>query len=211
MAGKEAVTFFDGKIQDPLLLANLKRAGQVPADVVLLNIDSKSDYGMGSQKDAILKVFIKVFYEMQGLYGSKPWVADMESLLVKEGKYEAFKTIIQETTGDLWENRRRRVLFDRDLYPFIPYQFNLLQKVFSGIRKHGSSGKHLAEGERSLLSAFQESAQAYREKSIGTLVPFYSFYSSIETFLDGSIRRVIDQARENIQLHPEDHDVLKIQ
>ena len=392
VAGRDAVSFFDSKIKDPLLLANLKRAGQAPAKVVLFNIDSKSDYGTGSQKDAILKVFIKVFYEMQGLYGSKPWVADMESLLVKEGKYEAFKTIIQDKTGDIWENRRRRVLFDRDIivnalmevrscskdsalewfnnkdnnftmsigefalmvkayleetgrdhhivflvdeigqyigdntqmmldlqtiveelgakckgkawvivtsqedidaitpkvkgrdfskiqgrfntrinlsssnvdevikkrllekkppardtlgmlyeesnaklrnticfasgtaemknfadkadfievYPFIPYQFNLLQKVFSGIRKHGSSGKHLAEGERSLLSAFQESAQLYRQKSIGALIPFYTFYNSIETFLDGSIRRVIDQAQENSQLHPEDLDVLKL-
>src|SRR5665648_1049494 len=97
-----------------------------------------------------------------------------------------------------------------EVYPFIPYQFNLLQKVFSGIRKHGSSGKHLAEGERSLLSAFQESAQLYRQKSIGALIPFYTFYNSIETFLDGSIRRVIDQAQENSQLHPEDLDVLKL-
>ena len=60
------------------------------------------------------------------------------------------------------------------------------------------------------MSAFQESAQAYRENSLGTLVPFYTFYNSIETFLDGSIRRVIDQANENSQLHPEDLDVLKL-
>lgn len=390
--GREAVSFFDSKIQDPILLANIKKAGQAPADVVLFNIDSKSDSGTSGNKDAILRVFIKVFYEMQGFYGSKPWIADMESQLQKDGKYEEFKKAIQDKTGDTWENRRRRVLFDKDLvvntlmevrgiskdsalgwfnnkddnftmsidefalmvkayldekgrdhhivflvdeigqyigdntkmmldlqsiveelgakckgkawvivtsqedidsvspkvkgrdfskiqgrfntrinlsssnvdevikkrlldktppaqdtlgilyeesnaklrntisfasgtaemknygdktdfievYPFIPYQFNLLQKVFSGIRKHGSSGKHLAEGERSLLSAFQESAQTYREKSLGTLIPFFTFYNSIETFLDGSVRRVIDQAKENSKLEPEDIDVLKL-
>ncbi len=390
VAGKEAVSFFDTKIQDPLLLANIKRAGQTPADVILFNIDAKSDYGTASSKDAILKVFIKVFYEMQGFFGSKPWIADMESQLAKEGNYEEFKRLIQEQTGDSWENRRRRVLFDKDLvvsalaqvrhislasaldwfnnkdanftmsieefalmvkayldeqgrdrhlafmvdeigqyiggntqmmldlqtlveelgakckgkvwvivtsqedidsvtkvkgrdfskiqgrfntrinlssanvdevikrrilekappaedtlgllyeassaklrntisfsgaaelknfaekadfvevYPFVPYQFNLLQKVFASIRKHGSSGKHLAEGERSLLSAFQESAQAYKEKQVGALVPFFLFYNSIETFLDGSIRRVIDQAKENGNLETEDIDVLKL-
>jgi hypothetical protein len=390
VARRDAVSFFDDKIKDPYLLANIKKAGQAPADVVLFNIDSKSDYGTASNKDAILKVFIKVFYEMQGFYGSKPWIADMESQLSKEGKYEEFKKVILEKTGDTWENRRRRVLFDKDLivqalmdvrkvsrdsalawfnskdnnftmsieefalmvksyieekgrdhhivflvdeigqyigentqmmldlqtlveelgikcrgkawiivtsqedidsvtkvkgrdfskiqgrfntrinlssgnvdeviktrilaknsqardtlgllyhdsdaklrntisfsgtaemknfadkedfievYPFIPYQFNLLQKVFAGIRKHGSSGKHLAEGERSLLSAFQESALAYREKSLGALVPFFLFYNSIETFLDGSIRRVIDQAQQNSKLEPADIDVLKL-
>ena len=28
-----------------------------------------------------------------------------------------------------------------EVYPFIPYQFNLLQKVFEGVRIHGASGK----------------------------------------------------------------------
>ncbi len=37
-------------------------------------------------------------------------------------------------------------------YPFIPYQFNLLQQVLTAIRENGSDGKHLSEGERSMLS-----------------------------------------------------------
>src|SRR5699024_2649334 len=37
-----------------------------------------------------------------------------------------------------------------DIYPFIPYQFNLLQKVFEQIRKHSASEKHISEGERSM-------------------------------------------------------------
>ena len=32
-----------------------------------------------------------------------------------------------------------------DVYPFIPYQFKLLQEVFTGIRTHGASGKHLLD------------------------------------------------------------------
>ena len=44
-------------------------------------------------------------------------------------------------------------------FPFVPYQFIIMQKVFAEIRKHGNSGKHLSGGERSMLSGFQEAAQ----------------------------------------------------
>lgn len=44
-------------------------------------------------------------------------------------------------------------------FPFIPYQFLIIQKVLAEIRKHGNSGKHLSGGERSMLSGFQEAAQ----------------------------------------------------
>ena len=39
-------------------------------------------------------------------------------------------------------------------YPFVPYQFQLVQKVFEAIRKAGATGMHLARGERSMLDAF---------------------------------------------------------
>jgi len=37
--GKKAVDYFDDKIDDPLLLAGMKRAAQIPSDVILFNID----------------------------------------------------------------------------------------------------------------------------------------------------------------------------
>lgn len=56
----------------------------------------------------------------------------------------------------------KKLYSDRDnfsaVYPFIPYQFNLLGSVLTSIRTHGASGKHLAEGERSMLALFKESA-----------------------------------------------------
>src|SRR5882757_9382660 len=45
-------------------------------------------------------------------------------------------------------------------YPFAPYQFQLIQKVFEAIRKAGATGMHLARGERSMLDAFQSAAKA---------------------------------------------------
>ena len=45
-------------------------------------------------------------------------------------------------------------------YPFVDYQFKIMPSVLAEIRKHGNSGKHLSGGERSMLSGFQEAAQA---------------------------------------------------
>lgn len=101
-----------------------------------------------------------------------------------------------------------------EAYPFVPYQFKLLQDVLVQVRKHGSSGKHLSGGERSMLSAFQEAAQKYKEKDETHFVPFYAFYDTVHTFLDGAVRRVIDRADRAAQagdgLKMQDVDVLKL-
>jgi len=96
-----------------------------------------------------------------------------------------------------------------DVYPFVPYQFNLLQKVFEKIRTTGFTGKHLAKGERSMLSAFKEAAEEYGEYSVGVLVPFHSFYATVESFLDPIIKRTIDHAQANDLLEDFDCDILK--
>ena len=83
-----------------------------------------------------------------------------------------------------------------ETYPFVPYQFRLMQNVLAQIRKHGNSGKHLSGGERSMLSGFQEAAQAIEEKDENSLVPFYLFYNTVHTFLESTIRRVIDRCQE---------------
>ena len=96
-----------------------------------------------------------------------------------------------------------------EVYPFIPYQFNLLQKVFDQIRITGFTGKHLAKGERSMLSAFKEATENLSEKSMGMLVPFSDFYNSIESFLDPIIKRTIDQAKKKDRLNEKDIRLLE--
>ncbi|MCU4838356.1 BREX system P-loop protein BrxC [Bacillus cereus] len=388
---KDAISFFYNKILDPMVLADMKLAGNTTTDVILFNIDSKSESDSKSDKNAIVKVFNKVFNEMQGFCGSIPWIADLERQMVKDGCYEEFKVEFEKISGNTWEEARedfyyeedsiiealskttkmsedaarnwyeraeedyfisidrfakrvreyvetkgnnhhvvflidelgqyigndsqlmlnlqtvvedigtqcggkvwvlvtsqqdidsvvkvngndfskiqgrfdtrlslssahvdevikKRILLKNevgkqtlrllygdnssilknlitfssdtaemkifnneedfvDVYPFIPYQFNLLQKVFTGIRIHGASGKHLAEGERSLLSAFQESAMKYAESETGALIPFSAFYQTIEAFLDSSIRTVIIHAQNNSRLNEYDVEVLKL-
>jgi len=95
-------------------------------------------------------------------------------------------------------------------YPFAPYQFQLLQKIFEAIRKAGATGINLAKGERSMLDAFQSAAKAVSINEIGILVPLYDFYPSIESFLDTSVKRTIDQAKTNPSLEPFDIHLLQV-
>ena len=94
-------------------------------------------------------------------------------------------------------------------YPFAPYQFQLLQKIFESIRKVGATGKHLSRGERSLLDAFQSAAMQSADKSTNALIPLYDFYPSIESFIDSAVKRSIDQAPDNDALEPYDTKLLK--
>ena len=378
VGGKKAVDYFDDKIGDPMLLADMKRASGVPADVILFNIDSKAAQNANDSKDRILSVFEKVFNEKLGL-STIPHVAELERFLQKNNQYEAFKTSVKEISGKDWSDIREDFYFEQDTivkaykevtghseeearnwvekseenyhpsiedfakrvreyiescgdnrhvlflidevgqyingedsagallnlqtmvedlgtecggkawicctgqaaiddvvkvgnadefskiqgrfatrislssanvdevikrrildktddarqmleavyekdsavlknlftwnnastqkfyldsvdfantYPFVPYQFNLLQNVFTDIRKSGFAGKHLSSGERSLLGAFQRTAQRFKDAETGTIIPFYAFFDTVEEFLEGPITRVFTNARQ---------------
>ena len=99
-------------------------------------------------------------------------------------------------------------------FPFVPYQFILIQKIFSEIRKHGNAGKHYSGAERSMLDGFQIAAKKIQRGDEHSLAPLYRFYDSIHEFLDGSIRRVIERcakaAEGKLGIEPQDLDVLKL-
>ena len=99
-------------------------------------------------------------------------------------------------------------------YPFVTYQFTLLQTTLNEIRRHGSSGKHTSGSERSMLSGFQEATQTIEDRDENALVPFWRFYDTIQTFLEGHVRRVVNRADEAARkgqgLEPVDVEVLKL-
>lgn len=96
------------------------------------------------------------------------------------------------------------------IYPFIPYQFNLVQNVLTSIRLHSSNAGHMADGERSMLALFQESAIKIKDKSDGALVPLNIFYEAIQEFIDHTYRIVINKAVDNDLLNSFDVEVLKV-
>lgn len=391
---RKAMDYFveDKKIVDPMVLADMKLAADTSTDVILFNIDSKSETNGKQNKDAIVNVFLKVFNQMQGFCGSIPHVADLERRLSEEGRYDEFKATFEEEYGDPWEDSRQdfdfiqdsvvdalvsmdfmseaaarnwcekavepytisiedfakrvksyierkgnnhhvvflvdeigqyigddsklmlnlqtvteelgkecmgkawvivtsqqdidsitkvkgndfskiqgrfdtrlslssanvdavikkrilektepaaqalRLLYEQkatiiknlivfndtaekklyasaedfaEVYPFVPYQFNLLSSVLTSIRTHGASGKHLSGGERSMLALFKESAVNVMNEEAGVIVPFHRFYDALENFLDHSHSGVIIRAYDNSYINPEkkDKDVFAI-
>ena len=99
-------------------------------------------------------------------------------------------------------------------YPFVSYQFKVLPDVMTEIRKHGVKAKHMSTGERSMLSAFQESAQAVQGDGTTTLVPFWRFFDTISKDLEHGIIQVVSRAGEAAEasrgLAPEDVRLLKL-
>lgn len=96
-----------------------------------------------------------------------------------------------------------------ECYPFPPYQFLLVQKIFEASRQFGATGGHLSKGERSMLDAFQTAALAIKDKPLGALAPLDSFYSSIESFLEGVVRTAISRVDNIPDRSPFDSRVLK--
>ena len=108
----------------------------------------------------------------------------------------------------LWNDEINKPLYsEREnfarVYPFIPYQFNMVGSILTAIRTYGASGKHLADGERSMLALFKEAAVRLKDKELGELVPLHMFYDSLEQFLDHSHSSVISRAYDNPHINPD--------
>ena len=113
---KHALDFFidDKKITNQMVLADMKLAADTPTDVILFNIDSKSESNSKENKDAIVNVFLKVFNEMQGFCGSMPYLADLERHLAEANQLAAFKEKFEDAYGDAWEDSRQDFDFIQD-------------------------------------------------------------------------------------------------
>ena len=109
---KRAVEFFDPKIEDALLLGDIKRAVASNTDAILFNIDSKATNRTG--RDAILAVFLKVLNELQGYSGDHPHIAHMERYLAGQAKLQDFHDAYRTLTGTNWTNERDAYEFNRD-------------------------------------------------------------------------------------------------
>lgn len=109
---KHAIDYFieDQKITNQMVLADMQLAANTPSDVILFNIDSKSDSNGKENKDAIVNVFLKVFNEMQGFCGSMPHLADLERRLSEEGRFEEFKEKFEEEYADLTVEQKQKIV-----------------------------------------------------------------------------------------------------
>lgn len=106
---RRAVDFFEDKLGDALLFADLKQVAAAPADTILFNVDTKATHKEG--RDALLQVFLKILNERQGFSGDHPHIAHMERHLRDEGKLHVFHEAYARAAGSAW-------LADRDAWEF---------------------------------------------------------------------------------------------
>jgi len=98
-----------------------------------------------------------------------------------------------------------------DVYPFIPYQFNLLANILTQISKHSIQGANLSRGERSLLAFFKETAERNANNDSNALVSLDQFYPSLEKWLNETDNaKVIKQAEENSRIVPDKDDQFNV-
>jgi hypothetical protein len=169
------------------------------------------------------------FSKIQGRFSTRLQLSSSNTSEVIQkrllSKTEEARTYLNDIFTDKGDILRNQLTFDKtttaslkaytdevsfvDNYPFVPYHYTLVQKVFESIRTKGATGKHLAMGERSLLDAFQSAAKQMKDEQLNVLIPFYRFYSPIESFLEPAVKRTIDQACESDSLSDFDGKMLK--
>ena len=102
-----------------------------------------------------------------------------------------------------------------DAFPFVGYQFEAGRRTSStGCATRAARGSTWS-AERSMLSGFQEVAQALEElRDQHARAPLWTFYNTVQSFLEGYHRRVIDRAaaaaRDGAGLEEYDVAVLKL-
>lgn len=97
---------FVGKTDDSMLKASLTKAASIPAMSLLFNIDQKATLIAKDQRDALLRVFAKVFDESRGYFGDQGHVARFERQLEEEGQWQAFQDAFKDLAGKDWKTRR---------------------------------------------------------------------------------------------------------
>ncbi|MGI6788793.1 MAG: BREX system P-loop protein BrxC [Aminobacterium colombiense] len=97
-----------------------------------------------------------------------------------------------------------------DDYPFMPYQFDLLQSAIKGLSDHGAlEGKHRSVGERSMLGVFQEVGKKISNEYVGVLATFDKMYEGLRTAMKSQIQVDINDAERNLSHRPLAVRVLK--
>lgn len=113
--GKKLGEIFASKIvDDEMLKSDVQHVfNTIRSESILFNIDQQAQVTSKSDKQAILQVFYKVFYDHRGYFGSQAHVAEFEAYLDSEGKYEDFKSEFAKALGKEWVSERRHYIDPR--------------------------------------------------------------------------------------------------
>lgn len=126
---------------------------------------------------------------------------DAQAILCKE--YDKQKNIIKSlfNFGDQSQfknNYKTDEQFAR-CFPFMDYQFNLLQASIIELSKNNAfSGKQQSVGERSMLTITQDVAKLYKNKDLDQIVQFCDMYEGLRGVLQTKISSDIQQAERTL-------------
>ena len=127
--------------------------------------------------------------------------------VVYESKSAALKNIFtfEQAAADLKGYNSEKSFVE--VYPFVPYQFRLLQDVLNGLRTHDQAGFDTSDNSRNMLGAFRlgiieskgNSATAFEYLTVGSnnngaLFSFDRFFDTISEKLNSTTRELIDKA-----------------
>lgn len=113
--------------------------------------------------------------------------------------YEREKNILK-SLFNFGDNSQFRSRYETDKqfainYPFIDYQFDLLQNSIVYLSKNNAfSGQQQSVGERSMLNITQDVAKAYMNKQMDQIVQFCDMYEGIRGILQTKVQTDIQQA-----------------
>lgn len=145
-------TSFLGKTDDAMLIASLKKATAIPAKSLLFNIDQKATLIAKDQRDALLKVFVKVFDESRGYFGNDGAVARFEEDLDGRGQYEAFKQAFAQHAGIDWTQGREQTALEG----------HNIDKAFADVNGEANPGI-IAQYQKSYAVSIEDFATSVKE------------------------------------------------
>lgn len=116
VAGKNAIDYFDNKVEDEMVFNKMKRACSIPTEAILFNIDEKASNWKEGEKarTALLRAFMRVFYEHLGFFGEDLNLARLEAFIDEQGKTQQFREAFARVNGGDWVTEREDWTFHED-------------------------------------------------------------------------------------------------
>ncbi|MEA4977764.1 MAG: BREX system P-loop protein BrxC [Methanomassiliicoccaceae archaeon] len=95
-------------------------------------------------------------------------------------------------------------------YPFVPYQYQMLQTMLTQLRNKSRAGKNISNAARSMLKTFRDTVVEYKDNDSLSVIPMYAFYDSLTPELDSPTLQAFYDASKNDMLDVDfDLNVLK--
>lgn len=101
---------FRSKAEGAFLPGLIGKADKIAATSLLFNIANKATVISKDQADGLLKVFVRIFDEFCGYFGTQGHVARFEREMDDIGKYDDFKAAYQKITSKVWVEDRKNYL-----------------------------------------------------------------------------------------------------